>query len=169
MTAKRYLTCQLSAWIVLSLVLGYPLYLVLDRDTPFNFVEGRIEPTTVHPGDEVTIRWTTTVRRDCDGLIHRSFTDSTGALFPMEPVPAVYSQVREGNSFARNFRVPFGLAPGPATYNVRAYYWCNWMQRYVWPIAAHSPRAEFMVLPKVSFHLPTTVRPPSDLTSQRKQ
>jgi hypothetical protein len=153
----------MTAWVVLSVVIGYPVYLLTDRALPFVFVEGRIDPSTIRPLDTITITWTIRdiKRPECDGRVYRTFIDSVGTEHNMEPTPVLYGKVRTGNTFARDLQTPLGLAPGTAFYESRPYYTCNWLQKMIPWLAIRgnvSPRVPVNVLPRlpqvIQFNLP---------------
>jgi hypothetical protein len=150
--AFRTSTCHAIASVVTTIVLFYPALLLFDRAPPFEFVVGTISPARmdgkIYPGGPVTIEWRIKELRhaDCGGTIRRTLVDSKGTVYEMAPVTALYAQLREQDHFKRTFSLPDGFSSGPAAYyQAKPTYWCNWVQKAIWPVSAESPRVYFNV------------------------
>lgn len=120
---------------------------VFNRTAPFVFVYGQIAPSMARAGQVVTVTWWVRdqSKSECGGTVIRVLVDSQGVQWTLAPTPAVYTQVRKGDTFSVNFNLPENMAAGPATYHSLPRYWCNWAQ-HLWPVHGAAPPITFTVI-----------------------
>lgn len=150
---RRRIVCHVLAGLS-ALIIAVPLtFMWLDNVPPLSITHTAMFPSVVRAGDSVSITWTATETRACDGIIHRRFVDSAGVIFEIAPVPSIYRGTLGPNkTFSREVRIPSGMAPGPAVYGGVRRYWCNPLQRALQgilgaEIVLPSPIIKFTVIP----------------------
>jgi len=92
--------------------------------------------TEAHPGGTATIEYVGTETKVCDGRVHRSITDSTGAFHDLPDADVFrlpFHDLNKKVTFWHEFPVPWKVAPGPATYHSEVVRYCNFLQWLVWP------------------------------------
>lgn len=140
------LLCNLSAAIFAIVVVAPFWYLLTDRDLPLRIARGEISPTRVVLGDTADVHWQMEVLRVCSGVVYRSLIDSQDTVWNSAPIKTRKS-IRVGKlQFTREFQVPYGMALGPAKYQVTVLWKCNALQKY-WPIKQQTPVLNFIVVP----------------------
>lgn len=97
-----------------------------------------VTPNPARVGQPALIIFQGTQDNDCDGVVHRSITDSKGTLIQLDDVPVFHHNlgIERGKvfTFTKPFSVPLGLSPGTATYNSEAVRWCNSFQQFLYPV-----------------------------------
>lgn len=136
--------CNAVAFAVCVAVVGPLVYMAADRDPPFQRGNGRILPENPIPGSPVEVEWQGKRIRDCDGYVFRKIVDSHGIVFTVEGVPVSYARTKNPEPLVRYFRLPVGIAPGPAKYIATTHYYCNPLHRW-WPIVVETPHLDFNV------------------------
>lgn len=127
---KRRSVCHILAALFGLMVAAPITFMWLDSAEPIRVTSATMSPPEVRPGQTVRLTWDATEFRVCAGLVHRRFVDSSGVIFEISPVPAIYRDKLDGNkSFSRDITIPNGMAPGPALYTGVRRYWCNPLQR----------------------------------------
>lgn len=137
--------------VILPIVLTIFFGLLLDRRT-VNDLDGSrsfIQPNPVHAGDRISITWSVIARRHCDGIVYPRVIESTQRIFEYSSLPTVYQDLSpEWRLFTKELTLPIVMADGPARYEAVIVRWCNWVQRYVWPMTDKPFPIHFIVLPK---------------------
>ena len=131
MIKRRYI-CHAIAAVFCAIIVVPAVFLVRDNAIPVEIHKSTMTPPIVSPGQTVQISWVATDHRSCEGLIHRQFVDSSGAMFQMIPGPTFIRDPRDigrRKTFIREIRIPTGVADGPATFSGMRRYWCNPLQR----------------------------------------
>lgn len=147
---RRYHWCNFfAAFFSISFVVPL-VYMALDRSTPIIISEGRIEPNLLTPGETATLIWKATIVRDCEGSIRRVFTDAAGFVTISEPFPAVYISIFTASKqeFRKELKLPPKMTDGQGKYQIDRTFWCNPVQRYLWPIHDISEPIYFNVVQK---------------------
>jgi hypothetical protein len=112
---------------------------------------GQIIPYYVHPLQEVEIKWPLIENRKCEGEYSRRIREGrTGKVHIFGRQGTAYTEATSTDRrwFSRSLVIPKAVGPGPATYWTVGYRWCNFMQKYFWPIPFRSPDIQFEVLPE---------------------
>jgi hypothetical protein len=141
---------------IIAVMIVAPLsWMAFDRTPPLALYDGVITPNVVRKNQAgVKLVWRARFSgRDCPGLSQREFVDSIRGLWPQLAhsragifVPDPGSQT-VGTVTTPPLMIP-DMAPGPATYQVTQFYYCNWLQRFLhWPIVQPSPYVRFEVAP----------------------
>lgn len=144
---------HVAAAITAAFMAWFYMLPLLDRTPPFEVISHTISPTSVAPGETVTITYEVHRVRECNGRVDRIFVDATGLKHVADPVPSAYrnNSQRTGAEtvrFARSFVIPAGMAFGPAVYAPLTTYWCNWLQQ-VFPVEVEIPPIQFRVIAPV--------------------
>lgn len=143
---RRRYWCHILAAAFSFGLLGPLAALVLDRESPVDILDTQIVPNPVRAGGTVIVTWTAVEKRACEGTVHRRWVDASGVVHETQLGPTV---LRERGSlgrktFARELRVPLGMAPGPAHYEGARYYVCN-PTHHFWPIRVPIKPVRLMV------------------------
>jgi hypothetical protein len=129
-------------------ILLFPLWMLLDREPPFEVVDGKIEPENPKPGSLISITWDVKPQRACPlsdrQVVRRTIIDKDGGHHDYEPVPAHHQGHQE--DIVRHFRLLSSLPPGAAKYRAVACYACNPLQQF-WPVCINFPDIPFEVAP----------------------
>jgi len=120
--------------------------LLLDRRPVLTLGPSAIVPNPAHAGQMVSVVWSAIEHRNCAGEVRRVVTDSSGVRHEFKPEATAYHDAMDNDkrTFARQFRIPRGVAAGPATYHSIITRWCNPIQQ-MWPMVERSPTAHFTV------------------------
>lgn len=145
---------SITAIFVLAPIVGWPLWMIMDRTPPLIYERVDIAPKEVRRGGEIVV--TFTVRKNnrsaCrPGLIYREFTEvASRKVHTTDPViRAQFPIVDQNNQFSRTVQLSQSLSPGEMLYKGRACYSCNWIQEAVrWPICSDTPPATFTIVEK---------------------
>jgi hypothetical protein len=128
----------LSMWLYLLLTVPIIGYLLLDRRPAIESTNFHFSPDVIRPGQKSDAVWTTKTLRDpdrCRGLVHRKFIDSNGQEFPFAPIDAtIHDPVGDTATHRFRWRIPEGMAPGPAIFRRNVDRWCNPLQQWFWPM-----------------------------------
>ena len=138
---------HIAAFIFGVFVVGPISFWAFDRFPPIEIHSASISPDVINAGDRAVITWAATMKRPCDGTIHRRFIDSSGTIFDMAPVSAVYRHsIEEGmrRTFSREIILPIGMAPGGAVMSGIREYRCNPVH-WLWPIRIEIAPLKFRV------------------------
>jgi len=119
-------------------------FMTADRAIPFVRYHGTITPENPMPGSAVTITWEGQRYRDCPGTVYRRIVDSHNVPHSYDPVVAVYAKTENPDPMARTFKLPAGIAPGPAVYIATTYFVCNPVH-LLWPIVVSTPVIHFTI------------------------
>lgn len=122
---RRWIAENFLVLPLIALVAGMAAYwvMILDRVPPIDLTEGRIVPSKVLPGADVTAFWEIDRLRPgtYSVVLTRVIIDSTGVVWRKEPqyvYERAYPPDRE--TIARSIQVPFAAAWGSARYRVEA-------------------------------------------------
>lgn len=124
---------------VLAALVTWAIYdLLLDTYAPMTVTASAVVSDAPVPRNgSLDIKYTLIVDRICFGEGQRFFVDASHTLYPA----FVFTEntdrtsddkiVQVGDSVTRNVSIPVpnGMAPGPATYQNRAFFYCNFWQR----------------------------------------
>jgi len=119
-----------------ALLLTSVAVFTLDRRTPVTTILGPIIPPIVQPGQVAELHFSVEKYFDYEGNIRRWLVDSKGIIYSLSDVPAepgLYGS-RGKIRVVRDFPIPRGISPGPATYHSRAALWRNPFQQWLWPL-----------------------------------
>lgn len=136
------------AYGVVGILLGvFVIVPVIDRGDPYERFNGRIIPNTPSRGQEVTIEFDAKIWKRCPGKATRHVIDGNGADHDYKPHEAFIYDLPQADPV---LRVKFVL---PSTndksiekdweYYVDLEYYCNWTQRYIYPIKSRTPSIWF--------------------------
>lgn len=147
-----------------ALLLGLPLWMLLDRSPPYVRDHGQIiaaapencglppGPASVTPGACVAVVWSVRIIRNCVPSEHSNITrrivDGENVAWPIAAVAGLYGTGTLPSSSDRLVRylvLPSGAAPGRAIYKSSASYACNPLQRLVWPVVVDTPDITFVI------------------------
>lgn len=114
-----------------------------DTREPRRSITGVALDAVAHPGEAVRVRWEFEVARDCPGYVARRIIAADGRVFDLPDASVQRIGLSETHlpAFHRlEVSVPIDsdIVPGTATYDSRAFYWCNPLQRVV-PLQVHFP------------------------------
>lgn len=124
-----------------SIILVAPITLMLfDRDLPV-ILAYTITTAATTSGQSITIKWNVKVNRVCEGVYMRRIVDSGGFITNSKSTPLNLADKITGETFV----LPLML-PGSATYQVFTTYWCNPLQKYIWPIMNTEKAVHFNIL-----------------------
>jgi len=132
----RRLACHIAP-VIVSVVLGLVVVqLFANRFAPRNVLASEVIPPNVVAGSTAYVKYTAVDDRQCDAVIYRWITDSTGTIYDLPDAHALYHDTPTGQKFqfARAFSVPGTAAVGQAFYHSRAVRWCNVFQEFIWPL-----------------------------------
>lgn len=142
---------SIVAAFVSILLVGVPLWMLLDRDPPFVVTNGRIDPPNPTVNSSIEITWDIKPKRSCQpssaAKVTRTIIDSKGVRHTYAPVPAVYGtpEQSEPDEIMRPVPLPENIT-GPAKYTSIACYVCNPLQQ-LWPICIQLPEIPFEIAP----------------------
>lgn len=136
------------------IVVGPISWFALDREPPqtrlYGTIASAIDPTRFpRAGEEFVVTWETTPHiRDCSGLVQTEIIDNEHVIWPRLERKAFRSQLNTTILIPPTWLLPSLVAPGPATYRVTTFWYCNWFQRWFDnPIVQIGPDVPFTVLP----------------------
>jgi hypothetical protein len=147
--------------IVIGLVLAPFAVMLLDRREPITLTfaaedceaercHGQIVPYYARSEEKVSINWPVIENRVCEGRYQRRIKEMvTGRIVIFDDLPVNYQESidpKKPKWFSKPLVLP-KLSPGPAIYWTEGNRWCNFMQKYFWPIPFRSPDIYFQVLP----------------------
>lgn len=128
------------------------LWMLLDRDPPYEFEKVEIEPQVVASTETIYITFQVKqTRAVCGpGLIYRQFREEpSGKLHIYDPIQRADPPVIENNRFTRMSALPANMTPGLVTYRGTSCYTCNPVQAWLrWPVCVTTPDVPFVVLEK---------------------
>jgi hypothetical protein len=137
MKIPRNYICQGIAAFLGFFILTF-LVQILDRHpvVTLDASKSYISPNPANAGETVYITWSALEHRNCEGIAIPRVIDSAGRVFEYAYVPTVYHDLLSPNarSFSKQFTLPVGMAPGQARYEAIVRRWCNWEQKYFWPM-----------------------------------
>jgi hypothetical protein len=137
--------------VLAVLVITPPSIMLFDRREPVTIISGTLEPNTIRSGDPVIVTWTIKENRSCSGDLRRVVVDSVGKVHEFIIEPTIYHEVLTSpRTFVKRFNMPYGMAPGAATYYGVGTRWCNVLQQFIWPMPFKSPGISFTVLPSIN-------------------
>jgi hypothetical protein len=91
---KYTLSRNLPAAFFAVAIFAPVLWMVLDRDPPYERVSGEIIPSTPAPGEFITVKWRIKVNKWCrpytPNNVSRQIITSDGQLLDYQPVSGVY-------------------------------------------------------------------------------
>jgi len=148
---KRAKWCNFTGFLLGTLVIAPIIIAVGDRRDPIDFIDGRMVPKNVYPGQVVEVHWYAERKRaGCDGEFSRRIIDAAGKIhdFLIEPetAPKKLLVIGKPEKIPRTFLLPDGMVPGRAYYTPRGHFWCNWLQKMLWPMELDAPWVPFNVL-----------------------
>jgi hypothetical protein len=134
----RAIICHFLAALVSIGLIGLPLVLILNRDLPIVPVSFSVvyPYDGIVPGEKFTILWHVVQQRTgCSGTVEREIISGD----------VIHSFTVDKNSFndtgalgdhyyTKDIIAPLGLLPGNGFYVSRVTWWCNPVQKYLWPI-----------------------------------
>jgi len=152
MMLARELRTHVIAFVVAFGLFGPVLFLLFDREPPYDRIVGSISPENPEPGSAIETSWRIRTNRTCepakDRNVTRQIIDSHNVVYTFDEVPSVYGRnvtaQDSPSSIVRVFALPMNIAPGPARYRSRACFACNPLQ-HLWPICIDRPDIEFNI------------------------
>lgn len=140
---------------IVALIIGYFVWLAIDRTPPLILSDGIIAPHEVHRQQTVTVVWHAKFSgQDCPGATQRELIErKSHNIWPKEVrqrkgvfIPDA-ADPYHGTVVTPPLSIP-DMSPGKACYRVTQFYFCNWLQRVMnWPIVQVSPCIDFEVVP----------------------
>lgn len=150
----RRIYCNILAALFSVLIVMPIVAMLADRQVPMTLTYGGMKPDVVESNTLVSVTWTASKIRkfgeglfDCEGSVTRKIIDSGGFVIETKAMPAMsYKLIGEQQSgtFSKQFMMPT-LLPGIATYQVITTYWCNPVQKYIFPITHIEVPIHFVV------------------------
>jgi hypothetical protein len=140
--------------IVAIFIIAPIAWMVFDREPPLDLYSGRIIPSQVAPGHEVSVVWQARFSgRDCPGYSQRELIDSRRNLWPelIRERRGKFHPSNEdpliGTVTTPPLVIPEQMVKGTAYYQVTQFYFCNRLQILLrWPIIKPSVPIEFEVI-----------------------
>jgi hypothetical protein len=122
-------------------------WMLMDRTPPFELLLGRVIPSEVAPGSEMTIEWTVKTNRVCPGYVERRVILADKSVITYDWTPAIRREDISNERLIRSFVLSRRASdvPGSAHYRSRTCYTCNPLQHW-WPICSDTPELPFTVL-----------------------
>jgi len=116
---------------LVALIVGH---FATDRERPYEFhLEGSfIVPPEAESGDQITVNWKVTRRRQCEGTVDRQLVDPRTEVIiaNYDPAPAALNGVAVGTDILRKtFTLPLNMQRGDVGYQAKLNYQCNWLQK----------------------------------------
>lgn len=144
MIVGRHFICHLAAATFCVAIVVPATMIFGDRSLPFDYVHAFMKPATVRAGQPaVAVFAISPVRKDCRGEFERWLIDAAGTPFHLGTFQVEYRHKQVivegppdkngdrpvGSSFEKPWLSPRKAAEGPAQYEARVKYWCNFFQR----------------------------------------
>lgn len=146
---------HITVAILCSIFIVSPLvYMAMDREPPYVFLDVDIWPKEQHQGEDIYINFHVSFNErlfECNpGWVYREFKDSAGKVHVFDPIPRATLPDPNEPKFSRISKVLSAMEPGKATYHGMACYTCNPLQDFFhWPVCVRTPDVNFTVLPPV--------------------
>lgn len=121
-------------------------YMVIDREPPYEYIEGSVHPDNPRAGDQISIHWHIKVKRFCPGWVDRFIVDGDDYVWRNTGGP-VRSNLRHDSHIVNTVELPKTISPGLARYRAHVCYQCNPLHR-VWPLCVAPPDIPFRIVPK---------------------
>lgn len=127
-----------------------------DREPPYVPERGEIIPARARSNTQISVVYYGKRNRLCDGIVTRTMIERCdGKVHSWVPSPSIAStQVGSPDgALRRELMLPSNLRPAEnedemlVCYRVSTCYFCNPLQRLVWPICVAAPELRFTVLP----------------------
>lgn len=165
MTSLQILRNPRRWWIsfCVAFAILLPLGLVADREPPYARMNGMIRPPNPEPGGIIEVEWEIKINRECpaatDNNLTRRIIDSDHVVWGYSQIPTYFGNQEPQSlklvsieNFAtrqkivRTFKLPQGIARGPATYISSASFVCDFfhLQRF-WPIIVTDAGIKFHI------------------------
>lgn len=129
----------------------YNLYnAITDWEPPVTFIEASSVTSAVPAGGQIGIRFDVDRKRICPIIKDERFIIDRNGVSRVVSNYEKVTHTRPGREvYERSITVPDDVPPGPATYFIRVYYTCTWVQRVFGPLKVESPHIPFEVLPLI--------------------
>lgn len=131
-----------------------------DTEVPYQPHSGTIRPTTAEPASWITVTYYGKRSRNCDGTVYRQLIEKPSSkVHSYDPVPSIAKEQEKNpnQEIIREVKLPAEMKPpeGESTldvqYRVITCYYCNPLQRVMWPICVRAPELQFSITnPKLS-------------------
>lgn len=141
-TRTRIMICRIVAPMIIG-VAGVLFYFAIDRDPPYEYIEGNIYPDHPQAGSQIAVHWHIRAKRFCPGWVERNITDRRGYVWHNIGGPVRPNAEREAH-IVNTIELPRTLGPGPTTYSARVCYQCNPLHHF-WPLCVRTPPIKFDV------------------------
>lgn len=154
---------HIVAAIIAIGVVAPTMWMLLDRDPPHKRDNGQIladDPMdcglppdaprgAIYPGSCIAVDWKVKTIRTCrpstENSVTRTIKDSQGKIHTLAPVVAFLGKADPTRrELVRNFVLPSGIPPGPATYSASACFTCNPLHVF-FPVCVEKPDISFEI------------------------
>lgn len=141
---------------IIALLVLFPVWSIFDREAPYTRMKGTIRPPNPEPGGIIEVEWEIKTNRSCtpaaDNNLSRRIIDANKVVWGYSQIPTYFgnefptSRNDTTNKIVRSFKLPQGIARGPATYLSSASFVCDLlhMQR-MWPIVVTDEGIKFYI------------------------
>lgn len=128
-----------------SVIMVFPLWMLLDRDPPYIITNGRIAPQTITADGEYVVTWDIETKRPCPATENSSVVTH---IIDVNNEDHVYIKTRgayinDASNIVKTKKM-LDVPPGPAQYYSHICYPCNPIQEW-WPVCFDSPKIPFTV------------------------
>jgi len=121
---------------------------ILDRGPPVHYLEATAKETEAQQGGPVEIHFRVYRYKNCEALdIQRTLTDADGEDHAIANYTFSKGKGLGFEDYDRTITIPKEAVTGPATYQVRIKYACNFINHIGWPIVVWSPKVNITITP----------------------
>lgn len=133
---------------LLATLLGY-MWWAMDRTYPIDILNSTAYPYVVHPGENLSVRYTVNRRKLCNTKVERRIQNGFAANETIMPAIEFALVGKVGmDKFNLEVPLPETIAVGPAAYKSTVCYRCPYNAvQYFWPICRQLPPVHFTVTP----------------------
>lgn len=143
-TRGRILFCRIVAALVIGAA-AVVWYMAIDREPPYEYIEGHVIPSEVPVGSQIAIHWHIKAKRFCPGWVERFIVDERRYIWRNLGSPVRANTERESH-IVNTVELPKTLGPGLARYRARVCYQCNPMHKF-FPLCVDPPELPFRIIP----------------------
>lgn len=153
----KHPTRRLWLPFVVALLALLPIWSVaFDRAAPYERLNGMIRPPNPEPGGWIEVEWEIKTTRNCvpaaDNNLSRRIVDADKVVWGYNQIPTYFgnefprSISDNTNKIVRTFKLPQGIARGPAIYSSSAAFVCDLLHlQKFWPIVVTDKGIPFYI------------------------
>lgn len=142
---------------VIALMVLMPVWsAAFDRQPPYTRINGKIRPPNPEPGGTIEVEWEIKTFRSCapasDNNLSRRIIDADKVVWGYNQIPTYFgnefprSVLDNTNKIVRTFKLPQGIARGPAVYLSSATFICDLLHiQHFWPIVVTDEGIRFYI------------------------